>query len=135
MINNEKINLTFKEEFVNKKIIYKEQQEIGEENSNNFIIPSKIKDSFACDESSCYLELNNENLIYSNDTFSLMTKNEYYLYDITNSLLEYQNLKNSTNNFTIAINNNEINCISGNCKDAEKIYDKFYNSYILKYLN
>lgn len=135
MINEEKINLTFKEDFRNNQIIYKEVKDIGKYDSDTLVVPKKIKDNFKCEDESCYLDLENESLIYCNEMFSVLTKKNYYLYDISNSLFEYQDLDNSEKNFIITIINNEINCVSGNCKKAKKIYEQFHDSYILKYID
>lgn len=134
VVNDEKIDLTFKEDFVNQKIVYKENIEIGKDDFNTPLIPKKIREEFNCENDSCYLERNDEKLIYSNETFSVMLKKKYYLYDVNNNLFEYQDLENKKNSFTINIVNDEYTCVSGNCKNAKNIYEKFYDSYVLNYL-
>ena len=85
VINNEKIDITFKEDFINKDIVYKENTEIGKDDSSTSLIPQKIKEDFNCENDSCYLDINDEKIIYSNETLSVMTEKKYYLYDINNN--------------------------------------------------
>ncbi len=137
VIDEERIDLTFKEDFTNDKLIYRKNKKIGEGGSNisPSLIPRKIKDNFNCEGDSCHLELKDENLIYSNETLFVTTKRNYYLYDIENKLFEYQDLENSERNFIVTVLDDDITCVSGNCKESRKVYDKFYNYYILKYLD
>lgn len=137
VIDGERIDLTFKEDFVNNKFIYKENKQIGKEIPNNSLslIPKKIQDNFNCEVESCHLELKDENLIYNNGTLFVMTKKNYYLYNIENNLFEYQDLENSERNFIVTVLDEDITCVSGNCKESGEVYDKFYNYYILKYLD
>lgn len=134
LANNEKIELKFKEEFINNKFFYKERQNLGKNKNGKLNIPKKIKEKFKCNENDCNLEINDEVLIYNNNIFSVKNKNEFYLYDIENNILEYQNIKNLNMNFTIIIIDNKVDCISGNCDHSNKVYKKFEDTYILKYL-
>lgn len=134
VIHDEKIYLTFKEDFINDKIIYNEKDKIGKEENKDFSIPENVKNKFTCDNESCHLEKEDESLIYSNEMFSVISKNKYFLYDIGNNLLEFQDFENSDNDFIISTMEDEISCVSGNCKKASEIYKKFYKNYILKYL-
>lgn len=135
VINGEKVVLNFREDFVNSRMFYKEESNIGRVEINETLIPKKIKESFQCDDDSCHLDLENENLLFNNGILSVVKGNKYYSYDLSNSLLEYQNQSEPKSDFVILISDNDITCMSGNCKNSKKIYDHFYDSYILKYLN
>lgn len=135
VINDERIDLNFKEEFVNDAIFYQKEETIGETRSYSFIIPQEIKKNFECEEDFCHLELENEKLLFNNGILSVTKNEEYFLYDVNNNVFEYQNSENSKINFVVLVNDNEINCVSGTCKNSKKIYEEFYNSYILQYLN
>ena len=134
-IRGEKIDLDFREDFVNSRFFYKEESNVGHVEINETLIPKGIKESFQCDEDSCHLDLENENLLFNNGILSVVKGNKYYSYDLSNSLLEYQNQSEPKSGFVILISDNDITCISGNCKNSQKVYDYFYDSYILKYLN
>ena len=43
----------------------------------------------------------------------------------------YFNLKTLTD---FEVVDNQVNCIEGNCENAEKIYNEFYKNYVEKYL-
>lgn len=134
VINGERVSLDFREDFVNSGIFYKQENKIGKFKPNKILIPQKIKNSFQCEEDSCHLDLDNESLLFNNGILSVIKNEQYYSYDLSNNLFEYQNQKNSTKDFVILISNNDITCVSGNCKNSQEIYDNFYKLYILKYL-
>ena len=46
-------------------------------------------------------------------------------------IFSYSNYQKAIN-FEIVDNN--VNCIKGNCENAEKIYEEFYKNYVEKYL-
>lgn len=137
VIDDERIDLTFKEDFVNDKFIYKENKKIWKDkpNASSSLIPRKIKDNFDCEIDSCHLELKDENLIYNNGILFVTTKKNYYSYDIENKIFGYQDSENSERDFIVAVLDDDITCVSGNCKESKKVYDKFYNYYILKYID
>lgn len=135
VINGEKIDLKFKEDFVNNKFIYKEEENIGNSKINDTLIPHKIKENFQCDDKSCHLDLENEKLLFNNGILSVVNGKYFYSYDLTNYVFDYQNSDNSDDNFTLLISDDNTVCVSGNCSNSNKIYDDFYDSYILKYLN
>lgn len=134
VINGERVNLNFREDFVNNGIFYKQENNIGKSKSDEILIPQKIKDNFQCEENLCHLDLDSESLLFNNGVLSVIKNEQYYSYELSNNLFEYQNQKNSTKDFVILISNNDINCVSGNCKNSQEIYDNFYKLYILKYL-
>lgn len=134
-IRGEKIDLDFREDFVNSRIFYNEESNVGNVEISEALTPKKIKENFQCGDDSCHLDLENENLLFNNGILSVVKGNRYYSYDSSNYLLEYQNQGESGSDFIILISDNDITCVSGNCKDSQKIYDYFYDSYILKYLN
>ncbi len=135
VIKGERIDLNFREDFVNSRIFYKEESNVGHMKINETLIPKKIKESFQCDDDSCHLDLENEKLLFNNGILSVVKGNKYYSYDLGNSLFEYQNQSEPKSDFVILISDNDITCMSGNCKNSQKIYEDFYESYILKYLN
>lgn len=134
VINGEKIELNFKEDFVNSGIFYREENKLGNAQLNETLVPKKIKDNFQCENDLCHLDFDDENLLFNNGVFSVVKSEKYYSYDLSNNLFEYQNQKNSKLDFIISITDSGITCISGNCKNSQKIYDNFYNLYVLKYL-
>ena len=136
VINNERIDLSFNEEFVNNKLYYFKTKEIGKEYTvnNNLSIPNKIKENFICVEDVCNLELENENLIFNSGILSVIKGNIYYSYDVGSKILYYQNDSNSKLDVSLSLKNNSFSCISGNCNLAEKVYKEFYNNYLLKYV-
>lgn len=134
-IKGEKIDLDFREDFVNNKFIYKEEENIGSSKINDTLLPHKIKENFQCDDESCHLDLENEKLSFNNGILSVVKGKYFYSYDLTNYVFDYQNSDNSDDNFTLLISGDNIVCVSRNCNDSKKIYDDFYDSYILKYLN
>ena len=135
VIKGERIDLNFREDFVNSRIFYKEESNVGHMKINETLIPKKIKESFQCDDDSCHLDSENEKLLFNNGILSVVKGNKYYSYDLGNSLFEYQNQSEPKSDFVILISDNDITCMSGNCKNSQKIYEDFYESYILKYLN
>lgn len=136
LIDDDEIKLNFKEDFVNNKIFYSKEKNVGEnENTaSTSSIPDKIKEYFNCDSEICHLDLEEKSLTYNNNIFTVMSDNIYFSYDVENGLLDYQNQNNSKLNVTITLKDNDMFCVSGNCDNMEKIYNDFYNNYILKYL-
>ena len=134
IINGERIDLNFREDFVNSGIFYKEENKIGKPEIEETLIPQKIKDNFQCENASCHLDLEEESLLFNNGVLSVVKSEQYYSYDLSNNLFEYQNKKNQKKDFVITIYDNDITCIFGNCKNSQKLYDDFYNLYVLKYL-
>lgn len=134
VINGERVDLNFRENFVNSGIFYSKKDNIGESIIDKISIPKKIQDSFQCKNESCYLNLNGESLLFNNEIFSVVKNDNYYSYDLRNNIFEYQNTKNAKSDFILLVTDNNITCISGNCKNSKKIYDTFYNLYLLKYL-
>lgn len=134
-IRGEKIDLNFREDFVNSRFFYREESNVGNVEINETLIPQKIRENFQCDDDSCHLDLENENLLFNNGILSVVEGNKYYSYDLSNSLLEYQNQIESKSDFIALISDDDITCVSGNCKNSQEIYNCFYDSYISKYLN
>lgn len=134
VINGERVDLSFREEFVNSGVFYEEENKIGKPKIEETLIPQKIKDNFQCENASCHLNLEDESLMFNNDVLLIVKSEQYYSYDLSNNLFEYQNQKNQKEDFVITIYDNDITCLSGNCKNAKKIYANFYESYVLKYL-
>lgn len=134
MINEERIDLDFKEDFINSKLFYLKKENISNNSINNKDIPKNIINNFLCEDNICSLDINNEKILFNNGILSVIKKDEYYYYDMDNKLLEYQNNSNNNLNFVISINDDEIICISGNCDNSKEIYNNFNKLYILKYL-
>ena len=132
-IDNQEIELNFIEEIANNNFIYMEENNIGEEQEIvEFLIPKKITENFQCDENkNCTLIDGNNILIYNSGFFYVNNDLENYTYDVNSGALSYYNLKNEIN---FEIINNNINCLKGNCKSANKVYENFYKNYVEKYL-
>lgn len=136
VIEGEEIKLNFKEDFVNNKMFYPKEKNVGvkENRPSKLLIPDKIKEYFKCDFEICHLDLEDENLTYNNNVLTVMSNDVYFSYDIENGLLDYQNQKNSELDVTIVLKDDDIICVTGNCDNMEKIYNEFYSNYILKYI-
>ncbi|MCI9279605.1 MAG: helix-turn-helix transcriptional regulator [Bacilli bacterium] len=135
VINEEEIKLNFDEEFVNDKIIYIEEENIGSDSKiEEQIIPKKIKENFVCEENSCHLETKNENMNYMNSILTITKKNEYYYYNASSKILSYENDKTPEMNFSIKLKNDDFDCLEGNCNKVEKIYKTLKKQYLQKYL-
>lgn len=132
-IDNQEIELNFIEEIANNNFIYMEENNIGEEQEIvEFLIPKKITENFQCDENkNCTLIEGSNTLIYNSGFFYVNNDLENYTYDVNSGALSYYNLKKEIN---FEIINNNINCLKGNCKSANKVYDNFYKNYVEKYL-
>ena len=70
-------------------------------------------------------------MTYNSGLFFVNNNEENYTYNLNLNVFSYFNLKTLTN-FEVA--DNRVNCIKGNCENAEKIYNEFYKNYIAKYL-
>ena len=86
-------------------------------------IPTKIKENFQCDEyDSCTLLKEKNTLVYSMGFFYINNDVENYTYDLRSENLSYSNFQK---NISFEITNNNVNCMSGNCEEAKKIYENF----------
>ena len=132
-IDNEEILLNFIEEVSNNNFVYVEEKEIGKEQEiKKNAIPPKIKENFQCDENdNCVLKTDDFLLTYNSGLFFFFFFEENYTYNLNLNVFSYVNLKTLTN-FEVA--ENRVNCIKGNCENAEKIYNVFYKNYVEKYL-
>ena len=132
VINDEEIPLNFIEEISNNNFIYIEKNEIGkDQEKEQLLIPPKIKENFQCDDNnSCTLTEKNATLTYSLGFLFVNTNEENYSYDLNSGILSYSNFQKAT---SFEIDNNG-NCIKGNCENAKKIYNEFFENYIAKYL-
>lgn len=133
VINDEEIPLNFIEEISNNNFIYIEKNEIGkDQEKEQLLIPPKIKENFQCDENdNCVLKTDDFLLTYNSGLFFVNNNEENYTYNLNLNVFSYFNLKTLTN-FEVA--DNRVNCIKGNCENAEKIYNEFYKNYVEKYL-
>lgn len=133
VINDEEIPLNFIEEVSNDNFVYVEENKIGEEQEIKQIsTPQKIKETFQCDENDgCTLIEENALLTYNQGFFFVNTEEEIYTYNLNLNIFSYSNYQKAIN---FEIVNNNVNCIKGNCENAEKIYEEFYKNYVEKYL-
>ncbi len=133
VIGSEEILLNFNQEVSNNNFVYVKEKKIGEkQETKRFLTPTKIKENFQCDEyDSCTLIKEKDTLVYSMGFFYVNNDVENYTYDLRSENLSYSNFQK---NISFEITNNNVNCMSGNCEEAKKIYEKFYKSYVEKYL-
>ncbi len=136
MINGEEIELKFEKDFINDVFFYKAYDEIGDDsNKLNSEIPKKIEKLFNCNnEGECYLNTNNENIIFNSGMLTVINDSYSYLYDIESKILNFQDYVNPQNNVSISIQESNLICLSGNCNDIDKTYSNFSQKYISAYL-
>ncbi len=133
VINDEEILLNFIEEVSNDNFVYVEENKIGEEQEITQIsTPPKIKETFQCDENDgcTYIE-ENELLTYNQGIFFVNNDEENYVYDVSSGNLSYSDYQKAID---FEIVNNHVNCLEGNCENANTIYENFYKNYVEKYL-
>lgn len=133
VIGSEEIFLNFNQEVSNNNFVYVKENELGEEHeTKQFVTPTKIKEKFQCDEyDNCILVKEKDTLAYSMGFFYVNNDTENYTYDLSLENLSYSNFQK---NISFEITNNNVNCMGGNCEEAQKIYEKFCENYVEKYL-
>ena len=135
-IDGELFKLLFREEYKNKNVIQKEYSSIDLTNHNNQLddssIPTKIKDTFDCDDTLCKLVLGNVLINYSveDQILYIRDKEVYIEFDINSNSFDYTSPK-----LSFTLDSSGVDCVSGNCNNYQKEYNKYYNSYIKKYIN
>lgn len=136
VIDGERIDLEFKEEYVNNKFIYTKEQKIGPPVTEytESEIPEKIKETFQCDDSGCSLAIDDELLIYNEGILAIYNDESCYIYNLNNNYFSYENNNDSSDEFNVKFDDDKIICDDKDCERKQKIYDEFYKSYVLKYL-
>lgn len=135
-INDEEVKLYFNEFHKNKKIIFNDwEDEFDIENqvqiNGDSTIPKIIKKEFKCDENICNKLINDINIFYTiyNNILFLKDGDITIQYDISNDIFDFNSTEMNFN-----IDNGVFTCNTDNCKNYEKMYEKYFTKIIKRYI-
>lgn len=135
LLDQEKIELHFTNAFTNDKFVYNRVESIGDSvnDYSSFVIPDKVRQLFSCEGDICSLENNGIFLTFNLGVFYVQEQEKSYTYDLVQNSFSYQN-KNKQGEVLFTIQNDNVECVVGNCENALLIYNDFLENYVKKYL-
>jgi transcriptional regulator with XRE-family HTH domain len=134
-VDDEIIELSFKEDYKNNNVILKDYNMLGSHNDNNLNsnedILNRVKREFECDQLICNLNIDGVviNYLIDDKTFSIKDNNVKIQYDIINKIFEYDSDK-----LSFIIEDDKLNCLSKKCDNYLREYNNYYDKYLSKYI-